>query len=101
MIYLHNVLRYIEKIPDCTYIDMSVFTGDVVSGNCTNTMMLDIPKDEIHEQFQYNMPIVSLHINLKNAKGEGITYIYADQKNVFSDGKDITKEIERIFDRDD
>ena len=100
MIYLYNILRYIEKIPDCTHVDISVFTGDVVGGNCANAMMLDVPKDKIHEQFQLNMPIVSLHTNLKNAKNEGITYIYADQKNAFSDGRNITKEIERVFDDD-
>lgn len=101
MIYLHNILRYIEDIVDCTYIDISVFSGDVAHGHCNNTMIIDIPKYEAVDEFEMNIPIVSVHMNLKNAKGEGVTYLYADQKNVFCDGRDVTKEVERIFDRDD
>ena len=101
MIYLHNIFRYIEKIPDCTHIDMSVFTGDVVSGHCNNTILIGLPKYEAVNVFEMNIPIFSVHVNLKNINGDYLTYLYADQKNVFFDGKDITKKIERIFDCDD
>jgi hypothetical protein len=101
MIYLHNILRYIEDIPECTHMDISVFSGDVAHGNCNCTMLIGVPKYDAIDAFEMNIPIFSVHIRLRNGRDRSLTYLYADQKNVFFDGRNITKEIERIFDRND